>query len=625
MAIRPLAALSLLLGAAALQAQTPTIMEAGGGSEAAWVKWTPVTGASRYNVYVTGGGLTEKKLDDPLIRSYGTYWRADIPGLKAGSYTFKVAAVVSSKEQTAASSAAQTVVSHDRSGFAFAGGVSPGAYKLDGTPKDSAVVVYVTDKTKDTVSLTVTGATTNPCKGIQAILDAYAKGKDARPLIIRIVGKVTDPSYLLGGDIVLSNKNIAASGITLEGVGPDATVYGWGIRLKNASSVEVRNIGIMLVDSDEGDNIGLQQTNDHIWIHHTDQFYGMPGSDADQFKGDGSLDCKKSTDVTFSYNHFFDNGKANLLGLSEGDTSDYHITYHHNWYDHSDSRHPRVRYYSAHVYNNYYDGNSKYGVGAAMWSSVFVEGNYFRHCKYPMLTAAQGSDIWTGTTYDHASKGTFSGEDGGTIKAWNNHIEGASRFASRGNDSFPSSTTEFDAYVVSSRTALVPNTVKAYKGGAIYNNFDMNTATMYTYVADAPDAAKAKVIAGAGRVGGDFKWTFDNAVADTFDGLDASLKAALVAYVSPTVYIQGQGTPPVSVDRRPAVATAWIRLDPNSSQLRVEGAGAVRSLEVVSLSGAVVARSATASLSLAGLGRGVYVARAVTERGVCERTLLKGE
>ena len=112
----------------------------------------------------------------------------------------------------------------------------------------------------------------------------------------------------------------------------------------------------MLCDSDEGDDVGLQQGNDHIWVHNCDMFYGNAGGDADQAKGDGALDCKKSTYVTFSYNHFWDNGKCNLLGLSEGTTEGLYITYHHNWYDHSDSRHPRVRYYSAHVYNNYYDG-----------------------------------------------------------------------------------------------------------------------------------------------------------------------------------------------------------------------------------------------------------------------------
>ena len=94
------------------------------------------------------------------------------------------------------------------------------------------------------------------------------------------------------------------------------------------SNLEIRNIGVMLVDSSEGDNITLQQGNDHVWVHNCDLFYGMAGSDADQAKGDGALDCKKSTYITFSYNHFWDSGKCNLLGLSEDTTDGLYITYH---------------------------------------------------------------------------------------------------------------------------------------------------------------------------------------------------------------------------------------------------------------------------------------------------------
>ena len=31
---------------------------------------------------------------------------------------------------------------------------------------------------------------------------------------------------------------------------------------------------------------GLQQGNDHIWVHNCDFFYGDAGSDADQVKGE---------------------------------------------------------------------------------------------------------------------------------------------------------------------------------------------------------------------------------------------------------------------------------------------------------------------------------------------------
>lgn len=126
----------------------------------------------------------------------------------------------------------------------------------------------------------------------------------------------------------------------------------------------------MNCDSNEGDDVGLQQDNDHVWVHNCDFFYGHAGSDADQKKGDGALDTKKSTYVTHSYNHFYDTGKSNLQGMKSETTSNY-ITYHHNWYDHADSRCPRIRTCTVHVYNNYYDGNSKYGIGATMGSSVF--------------------------------------------------------------------------------------------------------------------------------------------------------------------------------------------------------------------------------------------------------------
>lgn len=56
---------------------------------------------------------------------------------------------------------------------------------------------------------------------------------------------------------------------------------------------------------------------------------------------------------------------------------------------------------SVHVWNNYYDGCAKYGVGATTGSSVFVESNYFRATKDPMLISLQGTDA--------KGSGTFSG------------------------------------------------------------------------------------------------------------------------------------------------------------------------------------------------------------------------
>ena len=546
----------VLMSSAQMWAQTVTITESAGWLESAYVKWQPVAGATSYNVYFSGNGITNQKIDNQLIRSYGTYYRADVLGLSAGTYSVKVAPMISGVEGTGTTTGDLIVTAHDRNGFAFQGGHIPSAYNIDGTPKTGAVILYITENTKNTVSMTVTGATTNPCVGLQTILDGFKKGKDTRPLIVRFIGNITDLSYLTNGDLYISNANNASGSFTFEGVGDDAVTNGWSFCLKTATNVEIRNIAAMNNNSVNGDDFGLQQDNDHVWIHNNEMYYGNAGSDADQVKGDGAMDIKKSTYVTVSYNHFVDNGKASLLGLSEGTTTGLYVTYHHNWFDHSDSRHPRVRFYSVHVYNNYYDGVAKYGAGSTMGSSLFVEGNYYRNAKHPMMTSLQGTDVWNETTQknDPTNLGTFSGEAGGTIKAFNNTFDTSigtnnMRFVAYGDPNpayniagVISSTIDFDAYLAQTRDEKVPATVKSYSGGNTYNNFDTD-ASLYvkTLIPDAPDVAKAKTMQYAGRTnGGDIKWTFNNAVDDAAYLVNAPLKAAVTNYTTKIVSIQGE-------------------------------------------------------------------------------------
>ncbi|MDD6092070.1 MAG: T9SS type A sorting domain-containing protein [Hallerella succinigenes] len=538
----------------ATSAQALTISKSGGWFETVYAQWAPVSGATRYNVYCDG-----TLIDDALVRTYSSYVRADIPGVTAGSHTIQVAAVTSGSETESASVTA-TAIAHDRAGFAFNNGHVPGAYNTDGTLKSGAVVIYVSENTKNTVTLDVqtkSNGTTTTCKSFQGILNCMKKGYETRPIDFRFIGNVTDFDSLVAGDMVIDLGSSETSYLTIEGIGEDATANGWGIRLKNAQNVEIRNLGIMNVDSDEGDDIGLQQNNAYIWVHNVDFFYGDAGSDADQAKGDGSLDCKKSTYITFSYNHFWDNGKSNLLGLSEGtysyNSTDYYITYHHNWYDHSDSRHPRVRYYNAHVYNNYYDGNAKYGAGSTEGSSIFMEGNYFRNCKYPMLTSMQGSDLYAGTSTASNDNATFSKEDGGTIKAYNNYMTGtytfipygASSYTNKGSTVSASSmgittTTDFDAYVVSSRNTTVPSSITSKQGGHYYSNFDTDSK-MYSYTAEEPENAKTTVESYAGRMnGGDFDWAFTDADDESY-AVNTALKSALQSYTGSVKSIQGDG------------------------------------------------------------------------------------
>ena len=621
--------IGILGGAIALQAQTVTIKSAGGWFEAAHVEWTSSGAIDSFHVYVTGGSLANQKLDNPLIRSYGSYWRADALGLAAGSYALKVVPVVAGVEKTAATTSALSVSAFDRTGFAFANGHNPSAYKTDGTPMDSAVIVYLTQKTKNTVSaavITSSKGTKTTYTGIQNILYGVKKGYDSRPFIIRMVGNVTDADTMEGGDLVIENSNLATSHITLEGVGNDATANGWGVRLISATNVEVRNIGVMNVNSTAGDDIGLQQSNYYIWIHNNDHFYGDAGSDADQVKGDGAMDVKKSSYITIDHDHFWDNGKSSLLGLSENTDTGLFITYHHNWFDHSDSRHPRVRFYSAHIYNNYYDGNAKYGAGSTDSSSLFLEANYFRNCRHPMMISLQGSDVWDDSAKArNLNFGTFSNEVGGMIKAYNNTMVGTYRFAPYGNATYPNPTTEFDAYVVAKRIDTVPASVKSYSGAHTYNNFDVRS-TMYSYVADSPSVLVAKVKATAGRIGGgDFQWTFVDSLDDTSHLVNAPLKAAITNYATSLVLIQGEGTSGGSTTGIQSQTNLVnpIRIDLQNRLITVSQGVTMRSAELYSVDGSRVLESVgTTGLSYAGLKSGIYLARIRTDRGTFEKMIL---
>lgn len=534
---------SVLIPTSLLTAKAATgsisLISSQGDFEVAYATFSPVNGASSYKAYVKKASQADSayvQLDDELIRHYSNYIRVDALGLEAGDYVLKIEAVVG-KTTKSVTTGTISVMAHDRSGFAFVDGDASGAYNSNGTLKSDAVVLYITEETKNTVSLDVVtsskGATTK-ATGLQNILDAYKKGYDSRPLDIRLIGQITDFDVMMDGDILIkgsSSSKRLACGVTFEGVGEDATCDGWGLRIANASNVEVRNLGFMNCNSGEGDDVGLQQNDDHVWVHNCDFFYGDAGSDADQVKGDGALDTKTSSYITHSYNHFYDNGKCNLQGMKSESTENY-ITYHHNWYDHSDSRHPRIRTCTVHIYNNYYDGNAKYGVGATMGCSVFVENNYFRNCKYPMLSSMQGSDIANGT-----ANATFSSENGGIIKSYGNTIVGG-----YGVITYQDNSTSFDVYEASSRNETVPSSVKTKQGSTTYNNFDTNSSLMYSYTVQSAEAAKNSVVKYAGRInGGDFSWTFTSE-DDSSSAVNEALKAALKAYKTSLVSVGGNAS-----------------------------------------------------------------------------------
>ena len=459
-----------------------------------------------------------------LVRDTSEGVRVDVMGLKPGTYTL----TVTTKSGTFTQSGIE-VNEQDRSGYAhynYTNGV--GAYNDDGTLKDNAIVLYVTDENKNTVTLSYGGVTVS---GIGNILNSvgkacgeagheteckktskgkvyYGKGNTNQgilqllaenniPLVIRMVGAVSESGLYKTGTWAAANAGLidgltdydsndyggsvgdnghmarmkSAKDVTIEGVGTDAAMDGWGIHFMSETSTtaaglgksfEVRNLTFM---NQPEDAIGMEGVQDgsvitapveRCWIHNN-EFYSpsITGpAESDKAEGDGSCDFKRGEYLTVSYNYFEGCHKTNLVGSS--DTSlQYNLTYHHNIWKGCKARQPLGRQANMHFYNNQFIGTTDYAMNTRANAYIYSEYNLFFMTKNPM-------DVRSGA-----------------IKSY--------------NDSFSSCIGSMTGTVVADKSTKVTS-------GNKYENFDTNASLSYipsgdyqlqTSVTDAAKVLKA--------------------------------------------------------------------------------------------------------------------------------------
>lgn len=409
------------------------ILSADGWFESGFVIWNPFNGASSYVVYYKEIGGKYAKIDAELIRKSGSQFRADILGLKKGDYQFKVVPVVGGKEveENASETELIAVGAFDRSGYAhfnYTSGV--GAYKDDGTLKDDAIVIYVTEENKDKVTIPgyesvgtgigwilnnnqYSSATSNTYTADASKKGIFAVTKE-HPVVVRFIGKVTSPEGLTAynstdnGGSEGDNGHLArmknAQNLTLEGVGDDAQIYGWGFHFicsddKYGKSFEARNL---LFDDYPEDAIGMEGNQasssvtsdlsasvERCWVHHCSfkQGYCANPAESDKKEGDGSCDFKRGQYFTLSYCYFEYGHKTNLIGSSDASLQ-FNISFHHNIWKNCASRVPLLRNANFHFYNNYVFGDMtdseaslSYIASCRANSYRFSEHNYFDGCK----------------------------------------------------------------------------------------------------------------------------------------------------------------------------------------------------------------------------------------------------
>lgn len=493
---------------------------AGGWFETLYAEWagnksdvTAVSYSGTASGSLTGDDLTY------LVRQDGSNVRLDIPGLKAGTYNL----TVTTKSGNITKDNIK-VYEYDRSGYAHydahkEGVTGIGAYNDDGTLKSNAIVVYVTEENKNTVQLPGYTGDSYPA-GIGNILNyksADANGvtgggkidivkqlrEEGIPLDVRFLGTIR------GGDSNTSNnppaENIKgltgyntttnggtkgdngmmirvykSSNVTIEGIGDDATLDGWGIQIISqtgytSQSFEFRNLNFTNTPEDA---IGLEgtcaissspQTKEWFesngyapikfsWVHNNTFHQGFckNPAESDKAEGDGSCDWKRGYGYTMAYNHYINNHKTNLIGSSSSSIQ-YDASLHHNWYEKVESRQPLSRQANIHIYNTYFDGATSYAISPRAHAYIFSEGNYFGACKNPVDSAKEGS---------------------ATVKSY--------------NDSFAGCNGTNAAQQVTNKTDKVSDS-----SGNPYAGFETGS-DMYEYTATSPIQAKADCLNLAG-------------------------------------------------------------------------------------------------------------------------------
>ncbi|MBN1868219.1 right-handed parallel beta-helix repeat-containing protein [Candidatus Sumerlaeota bacterium] len=184
----------------------------------------------------------------------------------------------------------------------------------------------------------------------------------------------TGPYVILVSGTISTAQHSVKSDKTIVGVGPNPTIIG-GFRIQREHNVVIRNL---IVTRSSYDGVTIEYGAHHVWVDHCD-FSECP---------DGLLDMTHASDyVTVSWNRFRNHNKTCLLGQADDnareDVGHLTATYHHNWFDGTTQRHPRVRFSRlCHVFNNYYVGN-RYGVASTCDAKVLVEGCYFKNVPGP--------------------------------------------------------------------------------------------------------------------------------------------------------------------------------------------------------------------------------------------------
>lgn len=297
----------------------------------------------------------------------------------------------------------------------------------------------------------------------------------SEPYVIQVEGTIQPPTGYVKFNVA-SNK-------TIVGVGNTAILRQIGFRVGGTtgcldaynanntyvSNVIIRNLTFRDVydagSNPDADGVTVECFSHHVWVDHNTFIYSAPNSTL-AGRIDGAVDVKRGGDwVTVSWNHFYHYNKTMLLGHVDSnavqDSGRLHVTYHHNYFENTYQRHPRVRFGKAHVYNNYFfndrTGPSRqisYIALAGPEAELYLEANNIYVDSGELYVVSEDSE--------QSAKVTFTNDN--IVKLFNPsaewilHVDNGLAFSPR----------NFYQYTINS-AAVLPTLVPAYAGAGKIN------------------------------------------------------------------------------------------------------------------------------------------------------------
>ncbi|GII76670.1 hypothetical protein Sru01_16520 [Sphaerisporangium rufum] len=267
------------------------------------------------------------------------------------------------------------------------------------------------------------GGAGGPTVTVASYAQLAAAVADDAPRIVKVSGTITGTGAEMldvGSNKTIigvgTNATISGFGFDVNGWGPDEVAWGGDIcdpaerdRFTHTQNVIIRNLSFR---NSPDDSVNMQCYSHHVWVDHN-TFYPA---------GDGSVDIKRGSDLaTVSYNRYVGTDKSMLLGHSDGnaaqDTGYLNVTYHHNWFDGSNTRHPRVRFGYAHGYANYVSVTD-YFLGLGVGGRIYAESNYVKGAKTITEDFGDTRLTWASSNYYNIATITRANSSGSTMSDW---------------------------------------------------------------------------------------------------------------------------------------------------------------------------------------------------------------